>query len=119
MATCVRTEAVTRIARSDGIMQGELPLAGSIQADFELFHRTNPQIYRALVRLARYHVGGGVSRVSIDYLYHILRWRMFLKTRGKEWHKLNDHFTSRYARLMEQQERDLRGRITMRKLRTY
>ena len=98
--------------------QCELDLVGGIQIRFERFHRENPQIYRALVRLARYHLGHGVSRVSIDYLYHVLRWRIFKETRGREWHKLNDHFTSRYARLIEQQERDLRGRITLRKLRS-
>jgi hypothetical protein len=108
---------VTMTQSQIGALQCELGLLGGIQARFEEFHRLNPNIYRALVRLARYHVRHGVKRFSIDYLYHALRWQETHRTQGREYHKFNDHFTSRYARLIEEQELDLRGCFTTRKLR--
>ena len=99
-------------------LQCELSLAPGIQSRFEAFHRANPHVYRHLVWLARQHLRAGVKRLSIDYLYHVVRWRMFLKTRGRELFKLNDHFTSRYARLIEEREPDLRGLFHNRHLRS-
>ena len=99
-------------------LQRELALEGGIQARFELFHHENPHVYRHLVYLARQHVRFGVKRLSIDYLYHVVRWRMFLKTKGSELFKLNDHFTSRYARLIETCNPDLRGLFHNRRLRS-
>ena len=99
-------------------LQCELSLETGIQARFEAFHEANPHIYRNLVWLAREHVLAGVHRLSIDYLYHVIRWRMFVETRSPELFKLNDHFTSRYARLIEGREPDLRGLFACRRLRS-
>jgi hypothetical protein len=99
-------------------VQCELSLAPGIQTRFEAFHQANPHVYRHLVYLARLHARHGVKRLSIDYLYHAVRWRMFLKTRSTELFKLNDHFTSRYARLIEDLNPDLRGLFANRHLRS-
>lgn len=100
--------------------QCELVLDGGIQAHFEQFHRDRPDIYETLVWLARYHVQHGLKRVSMDHLFHLVRWRAWLKVRGRVDHmvKLNDHYTSRYVRLVEQQEPDLRGVFECRDLRS-
>jgi len=90
---------------------------GGIQGRFEAFDREHPEIYRALVRLARSNVRMGLERFSIDYLFHILRWRTLRRSRGAEDFRLNDHFTSRYARLIERREPDLRGCFSLRGLR--
>jgi hypothetical protein len=99
-------------------LQCELSLEGSIQARFEAFHRENPEIYRKLVRLARFMRTRGMRHASLDYLYHVLRWRVFLETKQDCGRKLNDHFTSRYARLIEDQEPDLHGFFSKRGLRS-
>jgi hypothetical protein len=98
--------------------QCELALRPGIQERFEAFHRDNPHIYQHLVWLAREHTQAGVQKLSIDYLYHVIRWRMFVETRSAELFKLNDHFTSRYSRLIEEREPDLRGLFEKRVLRT-
>lgn len=100
-------------------VQGELPLAGGIQERFEAYHHDHPEVYDTLVWLTRYHLKHGLTHVSMDYLYHLVRWRAWLKIRGRvdRMLKLNDHFTSRYARLIEQQEPDLRGVFECRDLR--
>jgi hypothetical protein len=97
--------------------QGELALEGGIQASFERFHRENPDVYRQLVRIAREMKRRGKSRGSMDHLLHILRWNTFRKT-GDDGFKLNDHFTSRYARLIEQCNPELRGFFRTRGLRS-
>jgi hypothetical protein len=99
-------------------VQCELTLVPGIQARFEAFHQANPHVYRHLVELARAYVERGMKRLSIDHLFHLVRWRMHEKTGGDELFKLNDHFTSRYARLIEDREPDLRGLFHNRHLRS-
>lgn len=98
-------------------LQAELPFEGGIQARFERFHHEHPEVYRKIVRLAQFMKREGVRHSSIDYVYHILRWRVFLKTRKHYGFKLNDHFTSRYARLIEEREPELKGFFSKRGLR--
>jgi hypothetical protein len=100
--------------------QCELALDGGIQARFEQFHHDRPDIYETLVWLARYQLHHGLKRVSMGHLFHLVRWRAWLKVRGRVDHmvKLNDHYTSRYVRLIEQQEPDLRGAFECRNLRS-
>jgi hypothetical protein len=97
--------------------QCELPLEAGIQARFEAFHRDNPDVFRQLVRIAKEMKRRGMRCSSLDYLLHILRWNTFRRT-GKDGFKLNDHFTSRYARLIEDTVPELRGFFHTRGLRS-
>lgn len=79
-----------------------------IERDFWRFDRANPQIYRKLVSLARQVKGAGHNRYSIDALFHRLRWHHDVELRSQKGKfKLNDHFTSHYARLIMSREADL------------
>lgn len=89
-----------------------------IQARFETFHQSNPEVYTQLVRLARELKAKGYSRYSIDALCHVVRWDMALKTDGNDGYKLNDHWTSRYARLIMASEPDLAGFFKVKPLRS-
>jgi hypothetical protein len=109
--------AVRQVAGGSAV-QCELSLVPGIQARFEAFHRENPHVYRHLVDLARAYVRRGMTRLSIDHLFHLVRWTMHVQTGGPELFKLNDHFTSRYARLIEECEPDLRGLFHNRHLRS-
>lgn len=94
-----------------------LPLFGkTIDARFEAFHRENPIVYRTLVRLAREALRHGKKRIGMKSLWERMRWHIWLETRGDEF-RLNNDFTSRYARLIEQQESDLAGIFETRRLR--
>lgn len=79
----------------------------SIQARFERFHAANPEVYVELVRLARKLRNQGLSSYGIVGLYEVLRYDRSLKTDGKPF-KLSNDFRSRYARLIMDQEEDLR-----------
>lgn len=118
--------AVRQVAGGSSV-QCELSLVPGIQARFEAFHRDDPHVYRHLVYLAREHVRSEFLRALARLLeahdfnaphHRVVRWRMFVKTKGAEFFKLNDHFTSRYARLIEDREPDLRGLFRHRHLQS-
>jgi len=88
-----------------------------IAEDFERFHRENPDVYRNLVNLARTVKAAGYVRYSMDALFHRLRWHYNVEHKSKEPFKMNDHFTSRYARLIASREPDLAKFFECRKLR--
>lgn len=89
----------------------------SLEAKFREFHAANPHIYSELVRLAREARAAGRNVIGIRMLWERMRWDLFIQTKGDEY-KLNDHLTSRYARLIQHQEPDLRGIFKLRTLRS-
>jgi hypothetical protein len=74
--------------------------ADRIQRRFEKFHADNPQVYAALEELTQDWVDAGHDHASIDMFYQVLRYRRGLQTTSADEFKLNDHYRSRYARLL-------------------
>ncbi len=90
----------------------------SIDERFAQFHADNPHVYDELVALARQAHSRGYRRLGIELLFSALRWRSMMRTTADEYgFKLNDHFTSRYARLIMTREPDLAGLFAVRTLR--
>ena len=87
------------------------------QAFFE-FHHTNPDVYDALVRLARQWKSSGHSRCSVNMLFEVLRYDRGLKTLSADGLKLNNSYRSRYARIIQANEADLAGFFETRCLAT-
>lgn len=79
----------------------------NIQVAFEKFHAANPEVYRKLVNLAR-TVKVTHDTYGIESLFARLRWHFEFETTG-DYFKLNNNFRSRYARLVMEQEPDLKG----------
>ena len=105
-------------------MRGLTAFEGAVQLDwcmdgperrFQTFHTENPQVYRALVALARKAVRRGHRRIGIGMLYEVLRWQTMLATTDPDF-KLNNNYRSRYARLIMAQEPDLAGVFELREL---
>jgi hypothetical protein len=90
----------------------------SIEARFRKFHLDNPHVYTKLCELAREARRAGHGKIGIGMLWEVLRWQTFIATRSGEPFKLNDHFPSRYARLIMDLESDLEGVFNTRELRT-
>lgn len=88
-----------------------------LDARFAAFHEANPHVYTLLVRLARRAKRRGLRRCSVKTLFEVARWLLQLRTKGDPF-RLNNSFTSRYARLIEQREPDLRGFFETRSLRS-
>jgi hypothetical protein len=88
-----------------------------IQREFEQFHADNPRIYVLIVKYSREVLRVGRLRYSMDAIFERIRWHMYIETKATDEFKLNDHYTSRYARLVMAQEKDLKGFFELRTLR--
>lgn len=92
---------------------------GTLMDRFERFHEANPHVYRNLVTLARIkHNLHPKRKVRINALYEILRDRYdeaMVLPEGEEY-RLNNSYRSRYVRIIEQNEPDLRGAFEKRTL---
>jgi hypothetical protein len=84
---------------------------------FMCFHAANPHVYTALVRLAREAKAAGAKKLGMKLLIERLRWEMMIETGGDPW-RLNNIYTSRYARLIAVREVDLVGFFEMRELKS-
>lgn len=101
------------------LQQGSLEFTekDEIQIAFEKFHADNPNVYTMLVKLARQVKESGRKRYGIEMLFARLRWHYDFEVKSEEEFKLNNNFTSRYARLLMEQENDLEGVFSVRELR--
>ena len=82
------------------------------------FHMDNPHVYQILVELARNLKAAGHKRLGIRMLWETMRYELMTDTIHPKGFKLNDHYHSRYARLIMEQEPDLDGIFETRKLRS-
>ncbi|MFS0905664.1 hypothetical protein AB3N02_21710 [Priestia aryabhattai] len=83
---------------------------------FKEFHRTNPHVYEILVRLAREAKSAGKKKISVVLLVQVARWELMFRTESDDGFKINNSYTSRYARLIMENEADLVGFFELRKL---
>lgn len=95
----------------------DLKVFTTIQGRFEEFHRLNPWVYRRLVSLARDLRRKGMQHMGIGMLWEVLRWHYYHQTLdpNSRW-ALNDHYRSRYSRLIMKQETDLARVFELRQL---
>lgn len=88
----------------------------SIEANFRRFNAKHPEVYRELADVCRAWVRRGGAHWSVDAAYHVLRFqrRMAGLPDENEVYKLNNNFTSLYARLLMEQEPELDGLFEVR-----
>jgi hypothetical protein len=90
----------------------------SIQERFEAFHEANPWVYRTLRSLALDLNHKGHHKIGINMLWEVLRWQYKRSTADpNSSFKLNDHYPSRYARLLTDREPELAEAFELRALR--
>lgn len=85
-----------------------LPQGVSIRTDFLRFHMENPHVYGEIVKLAREMKANNHERWGIKGIFEVLRWRYAIQTSGDECFKLDNRYTSHFARLVMEQEPDLK-----------
>lgn len=87
---------------------------GTTAARFEDFHRTNPHVYRTLVRLARQFINEtGQPKVGISMLFEAARWSLAIETKSSDY-RLNNSYRAYFARLIAAQEPDLKDCFELR-----
>lgn len=93
------------------------PEQRTISERFWEFHRAHPAVYQHLRRFALEAKARGRERLGIKAIWERLRWYVAVEARDVDGFKLNNNYTSRYARLLMRQERDLEGFFETRELR--
>ena len=78
-----------------------------IANEFRRFHRMNPSVYDELVAISRQLKSRGRLHYGIGALFEVIRFHRALKTTDHEF-KLNNNYRALYARLIMEQEKDLR-----------
>ena len=81
----------------------------TLEEQFAAFHSANPHVYQALRRLAVQMVRRGHRRIGIKMLFEVLRWQYAMQTIDDSDFKLNNSYTSFYARLLMEREPELAG----------
>lgn len=86
---------------------------------FEKFHAENPQVYRELVRWARFFKRLGFRRFGIQGLFAVVRYGKDSPeiNRMGDIFELNNDASPFYSRLIEKQESDLRGFLSTRAMK--
>lgn len=101
---------------SAGQRDGAAAPEQTIDAAFAGFHATNPHVYAELEARALQLHAAGRTRVGIKALVEGLRFDMALRT-GADDFKINNDYTSRYARRLVAAHPRLAAVIELRQLR--
>ncbi|GAA2656645.1 hypothetical protein GCM10010307_70450 [Streptomyces vastus] len=83
---------------------------------FEAFHASHPWIFEALEELTAQWVRDGGGQIGIKALFELLRWSS-PRLAGGEPFRLNNNYTSRYARLLCARHPEWAGVFQLRSLR--
>lgn len=94
--------------------------ATSIEARFVAYHAEHPDVYVKLRELGRDLIERGYKRLGIGMLWETLRYFTMLgaDVPDEDRFRLNDHYRSRYARLLMEQEPEFVGVFELRELRS-
>ena len=87
-----------------------------IQRDFEVFHAKHPEVYRFFDQYAWVMINAGRSHGSAKLIFERIRWEMMTAASLGDVPKLNNNYSSRYARLWEQKNPRQAGFFRKRKL---
>jgi hypothetical protein len=105
------TQAEARLIAQVHDECGELP---PLLGRFLAFHRAQPHVYRAVLRLAEARVARGVRRIGMKGLWEDVREE--LESTGQPW-AFDNSYTSLFARLILIQHPEWAALIETRKLR--
>lgn len=89
----------------------------SYQVDFEEFDAANPEIYRAFREQALALLQAGVKQYGPNAIMEVIRFHTAIRGEGDAF-KINDKYTSRYARKLVAEDPRFENFFRLRALRT-
>lgn len=104
-------------------VNAQLPLFDSrkrrlaIQQRFEAFHAAHPEVFQLFARFASELRRAGRTHYSADAILHRVRWECAVNPERDSGYKINDHFSSRYARKLANTDPRFATFFEFRKLR--
>lgn len=102
---------------SDRPIRKDHEMIDKIELQFREFHQDNPEVYYRLRQLARAWKNNISDKVGIATIYEQLRWQLAMEKRA-DGYKLNNNYAALYARLLMENEPDLRGLFNLRERTT-
>ena len=91
----------------------------SIDARFARFHKANEHIFDMFRDYAFAAKDAGMNRYSADAILHRIRWNINVETKRAEGQpKINDHYSSRYARMLIDIYPEFDGFFILKKLKS-
>ena len=85
-----------------------------IADQFAEFHAAHPDVYEQLSALAHEIKDRGFTRYGIATLFEVVRHHRQTSGKDAQGFKLNNNFRSHYARLLMEQEAELKGLFELR-----
>ena len=70
-----------------------------MRTSFKQYHLDSPQVYQEFKRLAFQLINRGYVRLGAKQIFEVIRWQTMVS--GNDQYKLNNNFTSDYARMFE------------------
>ena len=70
-----------------------------MKISFKKYHEDNPQIYEEFKKLAYQLIKRGYRRLGSKQIFEVIRWQTMVS--GNDGFKVNNNYTSDYARLFE------------------
>ena len=89
----------------------------TIQEQFLTFHRKNPAIYDYFKQFAL-EMQRSRGLISANMVINRIRWEVMVKTKSDDGFKVNNNFSSRYARMFIDEFPEHKDRISFREVRT-
>lgn len=90
----------------------------SIQESFDTFHKNNPIVYRKFLEFTRMAINAGHKKYSVKQVLGRVRWHFKFEVKGEVEYKINDAYTSRYARLFAEDYPEWADFFNYRRLRS-
>ncbi len=70
----------------------------SITIAFRKFNKQNPHVYVYFKRYTKQLARSGQKLTSSKMIINRIRWEIYMENKGSDKYRINDAFTSRYAR---------------------
>jgi hypothetical protein len=83
---------------------------------FDEYHRANPQVYTAFRRLALRLLNQGVKHYGAKAIMEVVRFQTTVRGTGDAF-KINNNYTSRYARMLMAKDERFAGFFELRSLK--
>ena len=90
-------------------------MTDQIQIDFDAFHADHPEVYDYFRKFAWRMIALGFKHGSAKLIFERIRWEIAVELQ-RDPVRLNNNYTSRYARKFEADQPHYRGFFRLRKL---
>lgn len=91
--------------------------AAAIDSEFKAFHEAHPEVYDLFCKYALNLIRAGNTRYSADAILHVMRYNKVIGKGDDGMYKINNNFSSRYARKFIKENPKYYGFFEFRSLR--